>query len=102
MRRVSLVLAVAGSCVLTGCSSSEGSGVITTTAPPATATSPPITAPPATPKYSIIGTSGKRYDGEPIYFVLIDPVDLSNDREVCAAGCRACRRQPDVLCAHLR
>jgi hypothetical protein len=66
-RRASLVLAVAGLCVLTGCGSSERSDAITTT---------PTTD---TPKYSIIGTSGKRYDGEPIYFVLIDPVDLSND-----------------------
>jgi hypothetical protein len=31
------------------------------------------------PKCSVNGKSTKRFDGEPVYFVLIDPVDLSTD-----------------------
>ena len=37
---------------------------------------------PATPQYSVIGTtamSTMRYDGEPIYYVAMDPVNLTND-----------------------
>ena len=37
---------------------------------------------PATPQYSVIGTtamSAMRYDGEPIYYVAMDPVNLTND-----------------------
>ena len=64
VRRGCLVLAVAGACVLMGCGSSDRSDVTTT---------------PATPKYSIVGTSNKRYDGEPTYFVLVDPIDVRND-----------------------
>lgn len=39
--------------------------------------SPPLTGP--TPKYSVVGQLQWRSDGEPTYYVVIDPVDLSND-----------------------
>ena len=44
-----------------------------------TASLTPAPPPPATPTYSVIGQSGNRYDGQPVYFVVIDPVDLSTD-----------------------
>jgi hypothetical protein len=37
---------------------------------------------PATPQYSVVGKSTMstmRYDGEPIYYVVMDPVNLTND-----------------------
>ena len=44
-----------------------------------TATLAPAPPPPATPKYSVVGQSDKRFDGEPVYFMVIDPVDSSTD-----------------------
>jgi hypothetical protein len=65
MPRILLVFLIAVAAVA-GCGSSKPTQLSTTPAP----------ATPA-PKYSVVGQSSRPVDGKPIYFVLIDPVDLS-------------------------
>jgi hypothetical protein len=70
--------------LLTACGSLAGTSgretsTSTTTATTTTTTTTTTSPPPATPQYSVIGRSTKRYDGQPIYYVLIDPVNLGND-----------------------
>ena len=80
--RIIVVVAAAVLVLLTACESTSGTSENQLTTSAATvATVPPATAPssPATPKYSIILPAVRRKDGNPNYFVVIAPVDLSND-----------------------
>ena len=65
--------------LLTACGSPGGNNV----SEPATSTAAATTTlSPATPQYSVVGKSimsTMRYDGEPIYYVVMDPVNLTND-----------------------
>lgn len=49
------------------------------TSPSATATTSAMPLSGPTPQYSVIGQLPWRRDGKPTYYVVIDPVDLSND-----------------------
>lgn len=66
MPRTLLVILVA--VAVAGCGSSEPTQLSTTAAPATSA-----------PKYSVVGQSSRPVDGKAVYFVLIDPVDLSTD-----------------------
>ena len=73
------IIAASALLLLTACGSPGGNSV----SEPATSTTAAMTTlSPATPQYSVIGTtamSTMRYDGEPIYYVAMDPVNLTND-----------------------
>lgn len=76
-------MAAAAGLMLVGCSSPETTETTTSAsaAPERLTTERSTTTTPAqlTPPYSVVGQLEWRKDGEPTYYIAIDPVDLSND-----------------------
>lgn len=72
------IVAVVSLLLVSGCGSpSANHDSATKSATSSVSAAPQSTLP--TPQYSVAGQSSWRRDGQPSYYVVIDPVDLSND-----------------------